>query len=62
MLRPQGRVFHGWWIVAAGAGIQMLVGTLVMHSYGAYLVVLSEEFGWSKALLAGAFAMSRLER
>jgi MFS family permease len=61
VIRPQGHVFHGWWIVAAGAGIQMLVGTLVMHSYGAYLVVLSEEFGWSKALLAGAFAMSRLE-
>lgn len=47
--------------MSAGAGIQTLVGALLMQSYGAYFVLLGDEFGWSKALLAGAFAMSRVE-
>ncbi|MEE9280520.1 MAG: MFS transporter [Myxococcota bacterium] len=47
--------------MAAGAGIQTLAGALLMQSYGAYFVLLGDEFGWSKALLAGAFAMSRIE-
>ena len=54
-------MFYGWWIVAAGAGIQTIVGALLMQSYGAYFVLLREDFGWSKALIAGAFAMSRIE-
>jgi MFS family permease len=34
---------------------------LWMQSYGAYMVLLQEEFGWSKALVAGAFALTRIE-
>ena len=60
-IRPGGRVFHGWWIVAAASGIQMLAGLLWMQSYSAYVVLLREEFGWSKALIAGAFALTRIE-
>ncbi len=55
------RVFYGWWIVAAGFGIEALIGALMFHAYGAYLVLLREEFGWSKTLLSAAFAMSRAE-
>jgi MFS family permease len=32
-----------------------------MQSYGAYVVLLQEEFGWSKVLVAGAFALTRIE-
>ena len=32
-----------------------------MHSYGAYVVLLQDEFGWSKTLVAGAFALTRIE-
>lgn len=32
-----------------------------MQSYGAYMVLLQDEFGWSKALVAGAFALTRVE-
>lgn len=39
----------------------MLSGLLWMQSYGAYVVLLQEEFGWSKALVAGAFALTRIE-
>lgn len=61
VLRPQGRVFYGWWIVAAAAGVQLLAGMLLMQSYGAYAVLLEDEFGWSKTVLAGAFALTRVE-
>ena len=32
-----------------------------MHSYGAYVVLLQEEFAWSAAIVSGAFALTRVE-
>ena len=32
-----------------------------MQSYGAYVVLLQQEFDWSKTVVAGAFAMTRIE-
>ncbi|HSF04547.1 MAG TPA: MFS transporter [Methylomirabilota bacterium] len=58
---PPGRVFYGWWIVAAGFVLELLIGALMFHAYGAYLVLLREEFGWSKTMLSAAFAMARAE-
>jgi len=55
------KVFYGWYIVAAGFAIEMLIGALMFHAYGAYVVLLREEFGWSKTLLSAAFAMARAE-
>ena len=59
--RPKGTVFYGWWIVLAAGGIQWLGGVLWVHSYGAYTVLLHQEFGWSMTLLSGAFALTRVE-
>jgi MFS family permease len=61
VLKPQGQVFYGWYIVSAAGGIQLLSGMLWMQSYGAYVVLLQDEFGWSKTLVAGAFALTRIE-
>ncbi len=61
LFRPQGHVFYGWWIVASAGGVQWLAGVLWMQSYGAYMVFLLDDFGWSKALVAGAFALTRIE-
>lgn len=61
VLRPAGNVFYGWYIVGAAGGLQLLSGLLWMQSYGAYVVLLQDEFGWSKALVAGAFALTRIE-
>jgi MFS family permease len=61
MLRPGGRVFFGWYIVASAGGIQFLSALLWVQSYGAYVVLLQEDFGWSKTLVAGAFALTRIE-
>jgi len=61
VFRPKGYVFYGWWIVASSAGVQLLASVLWMQSYGAYMVFLQEDFGWSKTLVAGAFAFTRIE-
>jgi len=61
MVRPRGQVFYGWWIVLSAAGVQWFSAFLWMSSYGAYVVLLEEEFQWSKALLSGAFALTRIE-
>ena len=56
-----GRVFYGWWIVSGGFTMQMIVGSLMIHSFTAYFPLLQAQFGWSRALLSGAFALSRAE-
>lgn len=61
MVRPAGKVFHGWWMVLAAGGIQWVTALLWMSSYGAYVVLLEAEFEWSKAALSGAFALTRIE-
>ena len=48
-------------MVAAGFGLELLIGALLFHAYGAYVVLLREEIGWSKTMLSAAFAMSRAE-
>jgi len=55
------RPFYGWWIVLAGGGIQILFSGLLMQAFGAYAAVLREEFGWSRALISGAFSLARAE-
>ena len=61
MIRPGGRVFRGWWMVIGAAGIQLLSGLLMMHSFGAYAVALQADFRWSMTALSGAFALTRAE-
>lgn len=61
VLRPQGHLFYGWYIVLAAGGIQLFASLLLAQSFSAYVVLLQEEFGWSKTVLAGAFAMTRVE-
>ena len=61
LFRPGGHLFYGWYVVGAAGGVQFLAAILWMQSYGAYVVLLQEEFGWSSALVAGAFALTRIE-
>lgn len=55
------RIFYGWWVVAAGFGLEALIGSLFFYSYGAYVLLLREEFGWSRTLLSAAFSLARAE-
>lgn len=60
-MRPRRHVFYGWWIVVAGFGVQALVGGLLFHAYGAYVVLLQRDFGWSRTVLSAAFSLTRVE-
>lgn len=55
------RVFYGWWIVAAGFIVQALQGGLLFNSFTVYFVPLQAEFGWSRAMLATGFSLTRVE-
>jgi len=53
--------FYGWVIVASGAGSMALGSAFLFHAFGTYVVLLQDEFGWSRTTLALAFAMQRVE-
>jgi sugar phosphate permease len=55
------RLFYGWYMVAAGSGLQVLQSSLMTQSFGAYLAVLQAERGWSKTALSGAAALQQME-
>ena len=60
--RPRrGEVYWGWWMVAGGFAMQTIHAVLIFQSYGAYVAVLRDDFGWSKTLFSVGFAMSRVE-
>lgn len=48
-------------MAAAGAGLQFLISALLVQAFGAYVAVLSAEFGWSRTALAGGAALQSLE-
>ena len=55
------KIFYGWRLVAAACIIQFLHGGLLMQAFGAYVAVLSDEFGWSKTALSAGAAIQSLE-
>lgn len=55
------KVFYGWWIVCGAFGVQLILNALLMQSFGAYVSVLQDAFGWSKSALAGAFSAQRVQ-
>jgi sugar phosphate permease len=59
--RRAPRVFFGWWVVAAGAGLQFIASALLGQAYGAYVVLLRDDFGWSKTVLSAASSLREAE-
>lgn len=57
----RSRVFYGWWVVFAGSGVRMLQGSLLVHAFATYLVLLERTFGWSRSELSLAFLLQRTE-
>ncbi|MSQ15854.1 MAG: MFS transporter [Dehalococcoidia bacterium] len=56
-----GKVFYGWWIVAAGVALSMMSGGMYVYGFSAFFLPLTREFGWSRASLSGVVAIARLE-
>ena len=55
------KIFHGWRVASAGAGLQFMQAGLNHQSFGAYIAVLAAEQGWSKTALSGAAALQSME-
>src|SRR5690606_5952856 len=53
--------FFGWYLVGAGAVIQMLAAAFTQQAFGAYVTALHNQFGWSATALSGAHSFSRVE-
>lgn len=55
------KIFYGWRMVAAAAGIQFIQAMMLYQAFGAYFAVLIEEKGWSKTSVSGAAALQSAE-
>jgi len=51
-----GRVFYGWFALAGAMLVIFVVGGAFVNSFGVLLPVIASEFGWSRAVVAGALS------
>ena len=61
LLAARSKVFYGWWIVLAAMGITAFGSGVWFYGFPIFFSALLTEFGWSRAVAAGAFSLSRLE-
>jgi len=65
--KPLGRslaipkIFYGWYIVAAGMGIHLWISIAWIYGMQLFFSPIVQTFGWSRALVSGAFSLQRLE-
>ena len=52
-------IFFGWWVLATCMVMQILTASFTMQSFGAYIAVMKEEFGWSTTVFSVAFAIQQ---
>ena len=60
--RGSGRMFYGWWIVAAVVGVQFMLSSLLVQAYGTYATAWRESFGWSSTIISIAYGIHRAQR
>ncbi|MBW1709618.1 MAG: MFS transporter [Deltaproteobacteria bacterium] len=54
-------VFYGWWIVLASSIICMLGYGLGLYSFGVFFKPMMNEFGWTRAMTAGAYSLRSIQ-
>jgi OFA family oxalate/formate antiporter-like MFS transporter len=54
-------IFFGWWTVLACNLMTVWGHSLYVYGYGVFLKPLAEEFGWTRAMTAGAGSLGRIE-
>ena len=52
-------VFYGWWVLLGSVCVQVITSGFTVHSFGAYIAVMKDEFGWSTTALSAAFALQQ---
>ncbi|MBI4514864.1 MAG: MFS transporter [Deltaproteobacteria bacterium] len=50
-------IFYGWWIVAVAFLTHCVTTGIVFYSFGVFLTVLTEAFGWSRAEVSWGFSL-----
>jgi MFS family permease len=58
--RPK-KIFYGWWVVLAAAAMQWYGSGIWFYGFSVIFKAILSEFGWSRAVTAGAFSLARLE-
>ena len=59
--RKAGRIFYGWWIVAAAFSYMAIASMTGFYGMGVFYARLTEHFSWTRTQLAAAISLSRLE-
>ena len=54
-------VFYGWWLVGVAGFVMVMSTTPMFHAIGLWFVALESAFGWNRAELSIAFALTRVE-
>jgi len=55
------KIFYGWWIVLASIVSSFYGIGIFNHGFTAFFNPIVKEFGWSRAVTSGAFALQRAE-
>ncbi len=55
------RVFYGWWVVLAAALMQWYGAGVWFYGFSVVFKSIITNFGWARAVTAGAFSLARLE-
>ncbi len=59
--RPRGRIFYGWYIVAASVAMNFYLSITFFQGFQAFFLPILEEFKWSRTEMSGAFSLRQLE-
>lgn len=59
--RARRGVFYGWRIALAGAGLQLINGSVLGQAFGSYAVALRDDMHWSATALSTASALREME-
>ena len=51
------RVYYGWWVAAAAAGIQFANAATAIGILTVFVIPMSQEFGWNRTEVAGATSL-----
>ena len=58
--RGRGASTNGWWVVVGGSVLLMLQNGLILSAFGAYLVSITADTGWSPGVIALGYAILQL--
>jgi MFS family permease len=59
--RARGKIFYGWWVVAAGSAINVLAGGTYWTGFSIYFLPVTRDLGLSRAATSLAYGLGRME-